>query len=199
MRRLKVTRYCGGDGKKMTKSESDPAPRSNPTATAVDNCLLQQPTRDQSSLQEPSRMFRSVIASGSRSTGVAQMGRSLLPIRSLHVSCNVQKSFNQPRPPPLPKADQEEFDALIKANQTVGASPLATAPQDELQHRDLRKPLKPEFEGDVNPKTGERGGPKRDPFLAGNADWQYGGRVTVSLSSAKCGGELMIVGFLNGR
>lgn len=46
----------------------------------------------------------------------------------------------------------------------------------------MRKGPKPEFEGDVNPKTGEQGGPKNDPFVAGDADWQFGGRVTVSFT-----------------
>lgn len=45
----------------------------------------------------------------------------------------------------------------------------------------MRKGAKPEFEGEVNPKTGEVGGPKRDPFGAGNSDWQFGGRVTVRI------------------
>ena len=35
----------------------------------------------------------------------------------------------------------------------------------------------PEFEGDVNPKTGERGGPKQDPLRHGT-DWSFNGRVT---------------------
>lgn len=34
----------------------------------------------------------------------------------------------------------------------------------------------PEFEGDVNPKTGEIGGPKQDPLRHG--DWSFNGRVT---------------------
>lgn len=125
-------------------------------------------------------MFRTLVATSSKASTQRTAARTSIAIRALSSSPSSYKSFNQPRPPPLPKADQEEFDALIKANQTVGASPLVTAPTEELKHRDLRKPLKPEFEGDVNPKTGERGGPKRDPFVAGDADWQYGGRVTVS-------------------
>ena len=34
----------------------------------------------------------------------------------------------------------------------------------------------PEFEGNVNPKTGEVNGPKQDPLKYG--DWSYNGRVT---------------------
>jgi len=86
--------------------------------------------------------------------------------------------ISRPGPPPLPKAEQEEFERLVKAAQTVGSTPAPTAPLADLQHPDLRRTPKPDFEGDVNPVTGERGGPKKDPFLAGDADWQYSGRVT---------------------
>ncbi|OCF42745.1 hypothetical protein I317_03476 [Kwoniella heveanensis CBS 569] len=95
-----------------------------------------------------------------------------------------RSSFTRPGPPPLPAADQAEFDALLKANATIGASPeIVTNPEKgikatEEQHKDVRRGPKPEFEGDVNPKTGERGGPKNDPFIAGDQDWQFGGRVT---------------------
>ncbi|RBR09618.1 uncharacterized protein FIESC28_09788 [Fusarium coffeatum] len=37
----------------------------------------------------------------------------------------------------------------------------------------------PEFEGDVNPKTGEVGGPKNEPLRwGGDSDWSYNGRAT---------------------
>ncbi|WVQ81927.1 hypothetical protein IAT38_004054 [Cryptococcus sp. DSM 104549] len=88
-------------------------------------------------------------------------------------------SFSRPGPPPLPAADQAEFEALIKANQTVGTLPNVEAVEEAAaEHPDVRKGPKPEFEGDVNPRTGEQGGPKNDPFVAGDSDWQFGGRVT---------------------
>jgi hypothetical protein len=91
-------------------------------------------------------------------------------------------AFSRPGPPPLPAADQAEFERLVKAAEVAptvdSAAELAA---EDLEHPDARKGPKPEFEGDVNPKTGEVGGPKRDPFIAGNADWQFGGRVTVSV------------------
>ena len=43
-------------------------------------------------------------------------------------------------------------------------------------HPDARKPIEPEFKGDINPVTGEQGGPKRDPLRHG--DWSFGGKVT---------------------
>ena len=48
--------------------------------------------------------------------------------------------------------------------------------QEDMLHPDVRRGAKPEFEGDVNPKTGERGGPKNDPLKYG--DWAFNGRVS---------------------
>lgn len=100
-----------------------------------------------------------------------------------------RSSFTRPGPPPLPAADQAEFEAQQKAAQTVGATPASTLPPGEVskevdvdleKHRDLRRGPIPEFMGDRNPKTGETGGPKVDPFKSGDGDWSYAGRVTVS-------------------
>ncbi|KAL1412192.1 hypothetical protein Q8F55_003202 [Vanrija albida] len=85
-----------------------------------------------------------------------------------------------PRPPPLPPAEQAEFERLVKAAETgqSGDAPNLEQLETATTHPDARKGPKPEFEGEVNPKTGEIGGPKQDPFIAGDADWQFGGRVT---------------------
>ncbi|WWC71648.1 uncharacterized protein I206_105606 [Kwoniella pini CBS 10737] len=112
-----------------------------------------------------------------------------IPMRSIFTS--TQKltkkipSFNKPGPPQLPASDQAEFEALIKLNQSIGASPKITESEnpskliEELkQHKDIRKGPKPDFIGEINPKTGEMGGPKTDPFKAGDQDWSYAGRVT---------------------
>jgi hypothetical protein len=132
-------------------------------------------------------LFRTITRSLVRP--VARPSRFLpsihLATRASSSSSSSRSSFSRPGPPPLSPSDQAEFDALIKANASIGATPAAAAPKAELeqaeeQHRDLRKGPKPEFQGDVNPKTGERGGPKVDPFKAGDNDWSYGGRVTVS-------------------
>lgn len=107
--------------------------------------------------------------------------------------------MSRPAPPALPRAQQEELERLIKqANAPTSASAseasdvvssdrpekiissTASNKQEESFHPAYRK-IKVEFEGEVNPKTGEVGGPKRDPFNASEGkDWQYGGRVTVS-------------------
>ncbi|KAF2689467.1 DUF1674-domain-containing protein [Lentithecium fluviatile CBS 122367] len=51
--------------------------------------------------------------------------------------------------------------------------------EDEEFHPNMRRGAPPEFEGDVNPKTGEVGGPKNEPLRWGHGgDWSYNGRVT---------------------
>lgn len=86
-------------------------------------------------------------------------------------------SLNRPAPPPLPPSQQHEFQHLLRRAQT----PLAQ-PSDPVQlHPDAREPIKPEFEGDTNPKTGERGGPKREPvgkWGEDTGDWSFKGRVS---------------------
>lgn len=98
-----------------------------------------------------------------------------------------------PSPPKLPKKDQEEFEALQKIANSQNAideynrqieqdgfttsndsAPVVLA-TDIGTHAQYLKTI-PEFEGDVNPKTGEVGGPKQDPLK--HNDWSYNGRVT---------------------
>ncbi|CAO2650881.1 Nn.00g091780.m01.CDS01 [Neocucurbitaria sp. VM-36] len=51
--------------------------------------------------------------------------------------------------------------------------------EGEDLHPNMRRGAPPEFEGDVNPKTGEVGGPKNEPLRWGvQGDWSYNGRVT---------------------
>lgn len=85
--------------------------------------------------------------------------------------------INRPSPPPLPQGQQREFEDLVRKAQT----PLASQSEAELSlHPDARKPVKPDFQGDVNPITGERGGPKKEPVnkWGDEGDWSHKGRVT---------------------
>jgi hypothetical protein len=93
-------------------------------------------------------------------------------------------SFNRPAPPPLPPKEQQEYEELIKAAAAVDvpnftatnvSNSAATSNVSGL-HPDARTPPKAEFEGDVNPVTGERGGPKQEPLK--HRDWSFGGRAT---------------------
>jgi hypothetical protein len=95
---------------------------------------------------------------------------------------------NSPAPPRLPKEEQEIFEQLQKQSTGAFSTPqINQSPHAEIQadgsggelHPDAPKGLKPEFEGEKNPKTGEVGGPKNEPLRWGSAgDWSYGGRVT---------------------
>ncbi|CAL1697565.1 unnamed protein product [Somion occarium] len=86
--------------------------------------------------------------------------------------------LNRPGPPPLPRAQQREFEELVRKAQT----PLANGGGADVNavHPDARPPVTPEFEGDVNPVTGERGGPKREPVKkwGDEGDWSYKGKVS---------------------
>jgi len=77
-----------------------------------------------------------------------------------------------------PASSPSKEDIEIAA---VNARVQATGKGEEL-HPDIRRGAKPEFEGEVNPKTGEVGGPKNEPLRWGSTgergDWSYNGRVT---------------------
>ncbi|KZF24873.1 hypothetical protein L228DRAFT_57673 [Xylona heveae TC161] len=109
-----------------------------------------------------------------------------------------------PSPPRLPKEEQEIFERLQRASTGAFSTPsvhpsvivnqspatnqstsesldaaIAARGDGEELHPDVRRGAKPEFEGDVNPRTGEVGGPKNEPLRwGGDADWSYNGRVT---------------------
>lgn len=97
-------------------------------------------------------------------------------------------NLNRPSPPSLPRKQQREFEELQRTAQTPLApsksalSSTAGLEADLAMHPDARKPIKPEFEGDINPLTGEEGGPKREPVGRWGADpggdWSFKGRVS---------------------
>ncbi|WWC90756.1 uncharacterized protein L201_005693 [Kwoniella dendrophila CBS 6074] len=138
-------------------------------------------------------------SSSSSSSSIARTPLSVRSISSTSItSSKSNKSFSRPGPPQLPPKEQAEFERLIKANETIGASPdivdnaeKGIKASEEL-HKDIRRGPKPDFSGDTNPKTGERGGPKTDPFKAGDQDWSYAGRVTVSTDCCVLGYRLIL-------
>ncbi|KAI4599022.1 putative mitochondrial protein, conserved [Pestalotiopsis sp. 9143b] len=116
---------------------------------------------------------------------------------------------HSPAPPRLPAEEQAEFERLQRAANTqesldpadhdappaaeaqqINPSPVVESPVakealsnsatlGEVSNLPLRKGAPPEFEGEINPKTGEVGGPKNEPLRWGSAgDWSYNGRVT---------------------
>jgi hypothetical protein len=127
-----------------------------------------------------------------------------LSCRSYSTSPRLYTSWSpSPAPPRLPKEEQEVFEQLQKQSTGAFSTPIPStndlrakinqSPQSEATplvkveakgdgeelHPHVRRGAKPEFEGDVNPKTGEVGGPKNEPLRWGDAgDWSYNGRVT---------------------
>jgi hypothetical protein len=117
-------------------------------------------------------------------------------IRRSSDDSNPSLAFRQgPSPPKLPKEEQEIFEKLQQQSTGAFSTPRATpqvnqSPDSEAVkieakgdggelHPDTKTGLKPEFEGEKNPKTGEVGGPKNEPLRWGSGgDWSYGGRVT---------------------
>jgi len=93
-------------------------------------------------------------------------------------------SLNRPSPPKLPREQQREFEELQRAAQTPlsGKESSSLAEVELAMHPDARKPITPDFKGDVNPATGEQGGPKREPVgrwgNQSDGDWSFKGRVT---------------------
>ncbi|KXH62217.1 hypothetical protein CNYM01_13103 [Colletotrichum nymphaeae SA-01] len=62
---------------------------------------------------------------------------------------------------------------------TATATPTIAATDEDTMHPNYVRGAPAEFEGDVNPRTGEVGGPKREPLRWGSGgDWSYNGRVT---------------------
>jgi hypothetical protein len=73
---------------------------------------------------------------------------------------------------PDSSAQKEEEEVMVNAK-------VAATGEGEELHPDIRRGARPEFEGDVNPTTGEVGGPKNEPLRwGGDGDWSYNGRVT---------------------
>lgn len=103
-------------------------------------------------------------------------------------------AFSTPRPgvnqspdsnPPTTSAADTTTpsSSSIRINQSPDSSldstPENRSAEDEGVHPNLRRGAPPEFEGDVNPKTGEVGGPKTEPLRWGaQGDWSFNGRVT---------------------
>jgi hypothetical protein len=100
-------------------------------------------------------------------------------------SSSSEASKSRPQINQSPASQSEKNASLVPAEEVeiaaVNARVQASGKGEEL-HPDIRRGAKPEFEGDVNPVTGEVGGPKNEPLRWGSTgergDWSYNGRVT---------------------
>lgn len=99
-------------------------------------------------------------------------------------------AFSTPRAPPTinqspHSASPPTPSSRPQVNQTPDAAAedkvykVAADGEGEELHPDIRRGARPEFEGEVNPKTGEVGGPKNEPLRWGaSGDYSFNGRVT---------------------
>jgi hypothetical protein len=116
-----------------------------------------------------------------------RLPRSLLPRATLPSLARLSSSAAfppRPAPPKLSAADQAEFERLQKAAAespafSAAATERSPDPVDVVANPAAFRGSPEEFAGDVNPKTGEVGGPKREPLRwGGSGDWSYNGKVT---------------------
>ncbi|KAH6618958.1 hypothetical protein C7974DRAFT_39929 [Boeremia exigua] len=96
-------------------------------------------------------------------------------------------AFSQPKPDPEPTSQSSIRMQINQSPDSSSAPEIRFENGKEIQkgeefHPNMRRGAPPEFEGDVNPKTGEVGGPKNEPLRwgsgEGRGDWSYNGRVT---------------------
>lgn len=115
---------------------------------------------------------------------------------SLRLGVSNLRLFNDnrtPGPPKLPKEEQEEFEELQRiANSQDAIESYNRQVSEDSTRESLNNPILtkndiggfspefkrtiPEFEGNVNPETGEVNGPKQNPLKHG--DYSFNGRVT---------------------
>ena len=130
-------------------------------------------------------MYRALIASALCAKHHAPAFASLGSARALSSTTATRgASLVRPAPPPLPREQQREFEELVRAAQAPLSAPSSReqAEADMAMHPDARAPVQAEFDGDVNPATGEQGGPKREPVGKwgedDGGDWSFKGRVS---------------------
>ncbi|KAI1406837.1 DUF1674-domain-containing protein [Hypoxylon sp. FL1857] len=100
----------------------------------------------------------------------------------LQRTANTQQGFNPTSTPDFSSPISDPLNTVTgtgSPSAVDGQTSAAPAIGDEFASVPLRKGAPPEFEGDVNPKTGEVGGPKNEPLRWGpSGDYSFNGRVT---------------------
>ncbi|SCV03742.1 LAMI_0H10594g1_1 [Lachancea mirantina] len=128
-------------------------------------------------------------------SGVVGSSLARFPAHFVATAWQGWRGFNTkeaPGPPKLADEDQEEFERLQKVAMSQEAIEQYNASiENDTTKESANSPILkndvggfspeftrtlPEFSGDVNPKTGEKGGPKQDPLRYG--DYSFNGRVT---------------------
>ncbi|KAJ6440692.1 Extragenic suppressor of kinetochore protein 1 [Purpureocillium lavendulum] len=131
-------------------------------AAAVSSAFQQQPSSSSSSSSSPSTSSSSSSSTTSATTATSGAATPPSTAQSRHATNPV--------------------DSPTSASASASASASTATTTEEAQadvNQGLFRGAPPEFEGDVNPKTGEVGGPKNEPLRwGGGGDWSYNGRVT---------------------
>ncbi|KAI1750436.1 hypothetical protein F4782DRAFT_251510 [Xylaria castorea] len=101
----------------------------------------------------------------------------------LQRTANTQEGFNATSTPDFSSSSSSSLQTSPANANAQAPSPVeGTTTEVEVNgalSNPLRKGAPPEFEGDVNPRTGEVGGPKNEPLRWGaGGDYSYNGRVT---------------------
>lgn len=138
-----------------------------------------------------------MISSFVKQLGGCSRGMGMLPrMYSIRLYSGKASAFKTgPSPQRLPDKEQKEFEDSIKKantqmaiedyNERNGNADLEAEDKPAIDDQQQSTPdaagpmvmkTVPEFEGNVNPKTGEVNGPKQDPTRHG--DWSFNGRVT---------------------
>lgn len=105
---------------------------------------------------------------------LSRMRKAWLIPHSPIIVRSMSLNHSRPSPHPLSKEDQREFEELVRK------AHVTPAVVDADLHPDARKATKAAFEGEVNPMTGETGGPKQEPVgkWGAEGDWSFNGRVS---------------------
>ncbi|KAI1287175.1 hypothetical protein F5Y03DRAFT_380549 [Xylaria venustula] len=106
----------------------------------------------------------------------------------LQRTANTQEGFNATSTPDFTIATTPSSSSTNSSTISSGAQPETPAlssnantngEANTAMSTPLRKGAPPEFEGEVNPRTGEVGGPKNEPLRWGaKGDYSFNGRVT---------------------
>jgi len=130
------------------------------------------------------RLSRAAYSSSAFQTGPAPPrlpASEQAEFERLQRTANTQEGFNPSATPadfviPSTPTATKSAAASSSGSTTSGVKGIV---DDNAAPTPLRKGAPPEFEGDINPKTGEVGGPKNEPLRWGAAgDYSYNGRVT---------------------
>ncbi|KAH7392495.1 hypothetical protein BKA66DRAFT_457594 [Pyrenochaeta sp. MPI-SDFR-AT-0127] len=101
------------------------------------------------------------------------------PNKRMQINQSPDSNPSSSTSPPTPSSSRPQINQSPDSSTEIRFENGKEIKKGEDLHPNMRRGAPPEFEGDVNPKTGEVGGPKNEPLRWGvQGDWSYNGRVT---------------------